>query len=192
MQRIGYGIIMSGYICEQVEWEELSKKDQSMMKRARENEDRSTCLKHPLGSVLVTIHDEVIDGWNGAPGQITCKQRFGECPRKKSKSGRKMEVCPSVHAERKGILKAAKAGFMVRGATLYCWCGIPCKDCVIEILEAQVRKIVCLNDDKFERKQPTSYNFNLAALLLMSSNIEVVLVKVKESDLNGRKIKRAR
>lgn len=178
-----------------VDWSDLSKKDQRMMKRAKENIEKSTCLKHPIGSVLVTIHNEVIDGWNGGPGRFTCKQKYGDCPRRKAKSGRKMEVCPSVHAERKGILKAAKAGFSTRGATLYCWCGIPCKDCVVEIIEARIKKIVCLDDDKFEKVQPTVYNFDLAALLLHSTEfyMEVVVVKVKEEDLNGnRKIARTR
>jgi dCMP deaminase len=151
---------------------------------AKENVTHSTCLSHPIGTLLLLskgYHNcEIrIGGWNGAPGELTCKKLFGVCPRKSIgvSSGMHMELCSAVHAERRPILIAAHRGLSTSGSTLYAWCGIPCKDCAIELIEAGVKRIVCLDDDKFERKQPTSYNFKLSMKLLDKAGVKIKMYK---------------
>jgi deoxycytidylate deaminase len=111
--------------------------------------------------------------------RLRCKEMFGGCPRKAAgaKSGQRMELCPAVHAERRALLWSARFGESTEDTVLYCWCGIPCKDCMAELIEAGVRKIVCLDDNKFERKQPTAYNFGLSARLATEAKIEIIMVK---------------
>ena len=157
--------------------------DRTFMWAARENARSSTCISHPLGAVLVTRNGDIIDGWNGGPVDIECGTMFGHCPRKKigAGSGERMDLCIAVHAERRPLLIAASAGVKTNGSTLYAFCGIPCKDCMIELIAAGVKRIVCLDDDKFNRKTPTAYNFELSKKLADAAGM--IIEMVKESDV---------
>ena len=64
--------------------------------------------------------------------------KFMECPRKllNYKSGEGLHLCVAGHGERNALINAARHGVITNGATLYCNCPIPCKDCLIEIINA--------------------------------------------------------
>jgi dCMP deaminase len=72
-----------------------------------------------------------------------------KCPRKVLgfESGQGLHHCVAAHAERNALLQAAKLGIATKGSTLYCFCGVPCKDCAIEIVNAGVTEVVCIKWD---------------------------------------------
>lgn len=127
-------------------------------KRVGEN---SKCLSRKIGAILVKDNSIIASGYNGPPrGYIHCGDKSREpkkkCPRKLLgyKSGEGLEICPAVHAERNAILSAAKIGTPTNGSTLYCYCGFPCKDCLIELINAGVFRIVCIS----EKNRPFMYD----------------------------------
>jgi deoxycytidylate deaminase len=115
--------------------------DYEYMIRASKAKVNSTCIKKQLGCLLVLSNGETIEGWNGPPEMIkTCHP---ECPRKIS--GKDLHLCRAVHAERRCLLISARLGFSTEGSTLYSYMGIPCKDCLLELIEAKVHRIVVEN-----------------------------------------------
>ncbi|MFA5238350.1 MAG: dCMP deaminase family protein [Phycisphaerae bacterium] len=98
---------------------------------------------------------------------------YGDCPRKLAGygSGKGLEVCPAVHAERNAILTAAANGVSTKGTTLYCFCPYPCADCCKEIINAGIKKIVCLEGDYYD---------TMSEWLLEKSNIEVITYSIEE------------
>lgn len=105
-----------------------------------------------LGTVLeLRVGDEYryIVGYNGTPAEVDVCE-----PCRKNEegfhSGEGLHLCPSVHAELRPILKAAKHGNAVKGGTLYCSFGIPCKDCLKELMIAGISEIVCVRDTYYD------------------------------------------
>ena len=94
-------------------------------------------------------------------------QKLTKCPRRPLgfKSGKGLEICVAAHAERNAILNAAKNGHKTNGSTLYCYCGTPCKDCAIELINAGIKRIVCLKQDR-------DYD-DVARVLFFQANIPV-------------------
>jgi len=123
------------------------KRDAAYMNMAKEASDNSTCLRKHLGTLLVTNHGAMkIKGWNGPPDNFeSCK----ECPRYPETGIKTLYKCKAIHAERRCLLIAAKLGISTFGSTLYAFMGVPCKDCLIELIEAGVREIVCIKDDLY-------------------------------------------
>jgi dCMP deaminase len=123
------------------------------MRMAKEQASRARCLKKSLGCVLVTTTGEVLGGTNGPPEPL---DQCGEvCPRLDDHSGTNLEQCRAVHAEREVLLEAAKRGISTHGAVLYTYMGIPCKDCMLELIRAGVFEIVAIRDtlyDEMSRK----------------------------------------
>lgn len=70
----------------------------------------------------------------------------GKCPRYVSelgfKSGQGLEWCVAGHAEENSILNAARNGIETRGTIMYMNCNIPCKNCLIKIINAGIEEIV--------------------------------------------------
>lgn len=143
----------------------------------------SRCRSRQIGSVLVK--DDVIAalGWNGPPeGILPCNEgwyfdRTGKkiegCPRYDMgfKSGQGLEHCIAVHSERSCLIHAAKKDVPAEGGILYMTCGIPCKDCMVEIIEAGIKEIVVTDKNGFYDEQ--------SKYLLENSNL-----KVREWDLD--------
>jgi dCMP deaminase len=158
----------------------MQNEDEAYMIMAKASATNSTCRSRHIGAILVTMgFKDILYGWNGPPTDV---QACIKCPRREvgAKSGERMDLCPAVHAERRPLLMAAKNGCPTEGSTLYAWCGLPCKDCMVELIQAGVKRIVCLDDDKFNRKTPTSYNFELSAKLAKEAGIEVTMMKEKD------------
>ena len=72
------------------------------------------------------------------------------CPRKilGFESGKGLFLCNAGHAERNALLLAARNGIRTKGCTLYAFCGLPCKDCMIEIINAGIKRVVFLRRDR--------------------------------------------
>ena len=114
----------------------------------------SRCLAHQYGAVIVKNGIIKSMGYNGPPATIPdCtkgwyKDMIGRevdiCPRYHMgyKSGEGQHICIAVHAERSALIHAAHNGANISGGTMYMTCGIPCKDCMVEIIEAGIKEIV--------------------------------------------------
>jgi dCMP deaminase len=171
----------------QLEW------DIYWMKEAELVATMSKCLSRKIGSVLVKDNYRIASGYNGAPrGVDNCDKRddWGNytdhhcsdiCPRQRMnfKSGEGIEHCAAVHAERNSLLQAARMGITTAGATLYCWCRLPCPDCMKEIINAGVSRVVCF---EFNEYLPTGMK---CADLVKQSGIKVDYIS--KDVINGKK-----
>jgi len=84
--------------------------------------ERSTCLRHKYGAIIVKNDEIVSTGYNGAPrGRANCSD-LGTCVRDKLNipSGHRYELCRSVHAEANAIISASREQTI--GSTLYLAC----------------------------------------------------------------------
>lgn len=126
-----------------------AKWDEYFMRIAKEVAQHSKCLSRSIGAVIVRDKSIVSTGYNGPPrGVPECWKRNESyerrCPRQVMgfKSGEGLEHCIAGHAERNAIVNAARLGISTKGTTMVCYCGIPCKDCMIEIINAGIIEVV--------------------------------------------------
>ena len=141
---------------------------------------RSTCWKHPVAVVLEIKNGVYVGGWNGGP---TRGQYHNECSRKGLPSGVGMELCPSVHAERRAISIAANEGISSKGATIYMNEWFPCADCAKSIIEAGITRLVTPDEiykdistyTLIDKLLKQSYNFEMAEKLLREADIELIV-----------------
>jgi dCMP deaminase len=105
----------------------------------------STWSKDPstkIGCVLVADRQIIATGYNGFSRNVAdTKERWGDRPTKYSFV---------VHAEENALLQCARHGISAMGATLYCWCAVPCERCMASIINAGVSRIVCLKNEDAE------------------------------------------
>lgn len=139
----------SSYTTRLAENSPSTKWDNYFMGVAKAVGENSRCLSRSIGAVLVKDKSIVSVGYNGPPrGVPHCWRRNPNfervCPRQLQgyKSGEGLDLCIAGHAERNAILNAARHGISTKGATLVCHCGVPCKDCAIEIINAGIAEVV--------------------------------------------------
>lgn len=92
------------------------------------------------------------------PDYITQDSKFfkenlqGKCPRRALgyKSGEGLDVCVAGHAERNTLINAARNGICTKGLKLYMTCGIPCQECMIEIINAGIEEVVVTAFDFYD------------------------------------------
>jgi dCMP deaminase len=128
---------------------------------------RKRCYSRQIGTVLVKDDSIVSTGFNGPPRGIPkCDEWCGnwwdefsdqmkkefKCPRKilKLPSGQGLGYCPAAHAERNALLLCAKHGIATNNGILFMTCGIPCKDCMIEIIQAGIQAVFCGDDTLYD------------------------------------------
>jgi dCMP deaminase len=133
--------------------------------------NNSSCFSRKIGAIIVMDKSIISTGYNGPPRGIPhCDERIiatndydgkdptlvrefisksknyisGTCPRRNLgyESGEGLHLCIAGHAERNALINAARNGIAIKGATMYMNCPIPCKDCMIEIINAGISKIV--------------------------------------------------
>lgn len=136
---------------------------------------QSKCYSRQIGVVLVRDKSIISTGYNGPPRGIPhCEKRNpGEhrvCPRSLygHTSGQGLYLCVAAHAELNAISNAARVGVCTKGATLYCTCGIPCKNCIGALINAGIEEIVCTSEEYYDKLSPW---------LLEYSGIKVRVVK---------------
>jgi dCMP deaminase len=76
----------------------------------------------------------------------------GKCPRRVLgyKSGEGLSICVAGHAERNALINAARNGICTKGLTMYMTCGIPCQECMIEIINAGIDEVVVTTFDFYD------------------------------------------
>lgn len=136
----------------------------------------ATCTKRAIGSVLQLYNGRFIYGYNGPPHSF--KRYCIPCPRADEPSGERMDLCPAIHAEMAPILRTAQMGLSTMNATLYITCGLPCKDCMKELINAGIGTIVSPYPLEVAKRsdgfKASSYGFNLSYRMMKAAGIEYV------------------
>ena len=179
--------------------------DIHFMKEAKLWMERSKCLSRQIGAVLVRGKHIIASGYNGPPmgvphcdereellGMYTGRHVSDKCLRQRMgfKSGEGMEQCVAVHAEINPIMQAAREGRSTAGATLYAYCGTPCINCAKEIINAGIKRVVCLaksgdrnwdtpikDGDNPDKKD---YNFPLSEKILELAGVQLDIITEEE------------
>jgi len=116
--------------------------DEYFLKLALVTAERSTCVRHHVGTVIVKDKHVITGGYNGAPsGMIDCLS-LG-CLRDAAGilTGDRTEVCRAVHSEENAIIQAAVHGISIVGATVYST-HTPCRRCAKMLCNAKIAKFV--------------------------------------------------
>ncbi len=129
---------------EQPERNRRISKDHYFMNIAIEVSRRSTCTRRQIGAIIVSDAGEIKStGYNGNPRGLPHCEEIG-CIRDKLDipSGTRLETCTAVHAEQNALIQA---GTNARGSTMYSTI-VPCPICARMILNAQVARVVYIDD----------------------------------------------
>lgn len=101
---------------------------------------RSTCLRHKQGAVIVGDKCVLSTGFNGVASGCTHCEELGRA-RAEYPSGQRLDLCRAVHAEQNALVKAAKHGISIKGATLYST-SFPCMHCASMIINGGIVRVV--------------------------------------------------
>ena len=145
--------------------------DTLFMRIAKLYSEMSKCSSRKVGVIIVRDHQILSGGFNGSPAGSNLCQNAGFCPRKRLgyKSGEAIHLCPATHGESNAIVRAGKHGIAIDGATMYCYCTLPCKACAGQIINSGIKKVVCLSGEHYD---------TLAELLFKQANVEIVYMNL--------------
>jgi len=169
--------------------------DEYFLKFAMLAAERSTCMRHNIGAVIVRDKHILSTGYNGAPKNTRDCTELG-CLRDELKipSGTQQQICRAVHAEQNAIIQAAYHGVSIKDATIYCTHN-PCIICAKMIVNAGISRVVSYqkyHDDsfvglfleagvKFEiHDKPVNTIVELDKVMLYNDNKEVKSEKIEE------------
>jgi len=131
------------------EQKEINKRpswDEYFMKLTAVVAERSTCLRHNVGTIIVRDKKILTAGYNGAVrGAPDCLSLGCKKDELGLVSGFGSEECRAVHSEQNAIIQAALHGINIKNATLYCTT-IPCRMCAKEIVNAGITEVVTYSD----------------------------------------------
>ena len=135
--------------------------------------NNSKCLSRKIGAILTRDNIIISTGYNSPPRGIpSCSERmiidpnmkaqFSEinvepnpliCPRKQLgfQSGKGLDLCPTIHAEKNCLLSAARNGICTKDTTLYMNATVsPCTQCFGAIINAGIKEVVLLKYDRYD------------------------------------------
>lgn len=120
--------------------------DEYFLKMAYLVAERSTCLRHHVGAVIVRDRRILTTGYNGAVSGVKDCLELG-CLRdeKGIPSGERHEICRAVHAEQNAIIQAGLHGINISGSAMYCTHS-PCILCAKMIVNAKIIKFITCSD----------------------------------------------
>ena len=151
--------------------------DQYFMKLAWLVAERSTCVRHHVGAVIVRDKRILTTGYNGAASgtkdclELGCLRNQLNIP-----SGTRHEICRAIHAEQNAIIQAGTHGININGGTLYCTHS-PCILCAKMIANAKIKRVVM----SIEYPDETFKNlFKEAGIQFESMNIPDLIITQKK------------
>lgn len=120
--------------------------DEYFMKMAFLAAERSTCLRHHVGAVIVRDKRLLTTGYNGAAAGVKDCIELG-CLRNEMKipSGTRHEICRAIHAEQNAIIQAGLHGINIKGSTIYCTHS-PCILCAKMLVNAGIKTFITVTD----------------------------------------------
>ncbi len=120
--------------------------DEYFLKMAHLVAERSTCLRHHVGSIIVRNKHILTTGYNGAARGVKDCLSLG-CLRnqKNIPSGERHEICRAIHAEQNAIIQAGLHGIDISGGTIYCTHS-PCILCAKMLVNAKIEKFITCSE----------------------------------------------
>ncbi|MDP6685760.1 MAG: dCMP deaminase family protein, partial [Candidatus Omnitrophota bacterium] len=95
--------------------------DEYFLKLAYLVAERSTCLRHRVGAVIVRDKHILTTGYNGAARRVKDCLELGCLRNEKGiPSGERHEICRAIHAEQNAIIQGGLHGIDISGSTIYC------------------------------------------------------------------------
>lgn len=116
--------------------------DEYFMKMAFMVSERSTCLRHHVGAVMVRDKRVLTTGYNGAASgtkdclELGCLRNELNIP-----SGTRHEICRAIHAEQNAVIQGGLYGVKLEGATVYCTHS-PCILCAKILANTKIKRLV--------------------------------------------------
>ncbi len=116
--------------------------DEYFLKMAFLVAERSTCLRHHVGAIIIKDRHVLTTGYNGAARNMDDCLKLG-CLRNQLNiaSGERHEICRAIHAEQNAIIQAGVHGVTIDGGTVYCT-HPPCIICAKMIVNAGIKRVV--------------------------------------------------
>lgn len=126
--------------------------DKFFIETAKLLAEESKCISLQVGAVIAKDNRIISIGYNGTvSGTINCNEALElNCYEKENHSD--WSTAHEIHAEMNAIMFAAKYGISVKDATLYCT-HEPCDNCLKNIIQAGIKRIVYLHPYKKENCQ---------------------------------------
>jgi dCMP deaminase len=116
--------------------------DEYFMKLAWLVSERSTCVRHHIGAVVVRDKRILTTGYNGAATgtqdciSLNCLRNALSIP-----SGQRHEICRAIHAEQNAIIQGGYHGINIKDSTLYCTHS-PCILCAKMTVNAGIKRVI--------------------------------------------------
>jgi len=149
--------------------------DEYFIKIAMLVSERSTCLRHHVGAIIVKNKQILTTGYNGAArGVKDCLERGCLRDEQGIASGERHEICRAIHAEQNAIIQAGRFGIDISDGAMYCT-HTPCIICAKMIVNAGIKKFFTYTD------YPTTGG---VTELLDEAEIEIVKMKKPETKIN--------
>ncbi len=148
-------------------------KDEYFIKIAATVAERSTCLRHHVGAVIIKDGIILSTGYNGAvKGANSCLE-LG-CLRNELNipSGTRHEICRAAHAEQNAISQAAYHGSSIQNSIIYCT-HTPCILCTKSIINSGIKEVISYIDypDSDSKKLLKEAGINLRKILKPDNTI---------------------
>ena len=120
--------------------------DEYFMKMASLVAERSTCLRHHVGAIIVKKKRVLTTGYNGAAKGVKDCFELG-CLRDELEieSGTRHEICRAIHAEQNAIIQAGVHGTNISDSIMYCT-HTPCMICAKMIVNAGIKEVISYHD----------------------------------------------
>jgi len=146
--------------------------DEYFLKMAFLVAERSTCLRHHVGAIIVKEKYVVTTGYNGAAKNTLDCLTLG-CLRNQLniQSGQRHEICRAIHAEQNAIIQAGLHGANINQGIMYCTHS-PCIICAKMIVNAGIKRVVIGSDYPDE--------FNLVLDLFKEAQIQLDQLKIDD------------
>lgn len=145
--------------------------DEYFMAIAQVVATRATCDRKHVGAVIARNKTILSTGYNGAPRGLPHCDDVGH---EMKDMGGRMSCVRTAHAESNAISQAARSGAAIEEATLYTTAS-PCYDCLKNILNAGISRIVCL--EFYASRYGMSGNMEALA---KEAGVEMVFLTKKE------------
>lgn len=116
--------------------------DEYFLKMAYLVAERSTCLRHHVGAVIVRDKRILTTGYNGAASGVKDCIELG-CLREEKNipSGQRHEICRAIHAEQNAIIQAGLQGINIADSIIYCTHS-PCILCAKILVNARIKRFI--------------------------------------------------
>ncbi|MEA2036928.1 MAG: dCMP deaminase family protein [Nanoarchaeota archaeon] len=147
--------------------------DEYFLKIAMLVAERSTCLRHNVGAIIVKNKRVLTTGYNGAAAGVKDCLELG-CLREENNipSGEKHEICRAIHAEQNAIIQAGLHGVNIEGATIYCT-HPPCILCAKMLANAKIKRFVAYGEYSDESAKVLLQEVGIAFVKLDKPPIQI-------------------